>query len=286
MTIIEELDKVMSEIKTAEDDLKLLLRRYHITHSEYYGLPLISKEEECDKPEMIPVQKDSGTIAEYKVLNAWFNYYGEDNCSTKAAKREPGVMVISIPLSERAMVISYIDEFNLTKRHFIEVSHKIKNEDERFDTVHKLFPMLLVNNLRRSLKFHDGPNKVQFGWSTKPIIYKRDKQEVLDKLKKSKQRDHGALWFGKLKSEISKISCLSDHAKLREIREVKAQPTVKVDRQNYSCPMPILVMVDDKPVRIRSLKSYNKLGCLPRGKKPAPKRLVNSRLHLYEILPD
>lgn len=286
MMIIEELDRAMGEITSAENNLKHLLGRYRVTHSEYYGLPLISKEEECDKPEAISVYKDLGTVAEYKVLNAWFNYYGEDNCSTKAAKREPGVMVISIPLPDRSAVVSQIEVFNLAKRHFIDVAHKIKNEDERFDTVHKLFPMLLVNNLRRTLKFHDGPNKVQFGWSTKPIIYKRDKQEVLDKLEKSKQRSHGSLWFGKLKSEIVKIKCLSDHVKLREIREVKVQPTVKVDRQNYSCPMPILVMIDEKPVRIRSLKSYNKSDCLPRGKKPAPKRLVNSRLHLYEILPD
>jgi len=289
--IQDELRLAMIDIKEAQEQLLELLRTYHVTECCHFSLPAIAKKEETSRPDFIEVTVAQGMVAQSKIKEAWFRYYGEDGCSTKAAYREPGAYVIVVSKEERQAVRDVVACVNRAKSAFLTMAHQIENEDERFEIVHDLFPMLLINNLRRDITIHEDPKSLRFGWANKPLIFKRTKKAIMDKLDKSQRRNHKLLgdaddtWVHQIENEIETLSRIPEDAELREIRDVRVSPSVNIDKKVYACPIPVLVLVEKrKKPFIKLLENYDKLKSKPRGRKPVERQLVNARLHIYQLL--
>ncbi|MBE8232951.1 MAG: DNA replication terminus site-binding protein [Endozoicomonadaceae bacterium] len=281
----------MNNIKDAEMAFKDIIHSATILQSKAFILPPPVKDEKQvgDFASQIPVEVISGEKAFFHALNVWSKYTADDGYSTRFSKAEPAIILIRESGEARSIIIEKIEAFNTAKDSFIKAAAHIKNKDLRFQIIHDLYPMLMMNNLRRNIQYFEDPQTAYFGWSNKPLIYKKNKTDLIKALNKSRDRHHPMFgdnddaWRILVEKEIAQISRLDDNAILRQIRAVPTQPLINVDRVAYACPMPVIAFVADSEPLMKDLNDYDIDKRVKRGQVPTEKILINERLGIYQV---
>jgi DNA replication terminus site-binding protein len=295
-TIKIDLDQTMSSIVTTKDLMMEIFREGKIVQCEGYELPLVTREQENERPDYIRVKthKDNdNALSLMREINRW--YAREDTfdigLSTKASQRVPGFIQVQMNNELYAEFDAVTTHLNDLKEQFRAHVISIKKPDLRFEILHQMFSMLITMNLYRKVKVYRNPKDVGFFWANKQRIETVNFKKLKERLERSRDCPTNLsvdreVWRDKVENEIELLASVNDKSALRTVRDTKVQPMVNVDGQQTSCPIPIiLASKSSEPVKVESLEDYHaskqRKGT---GRKAKEYVQLISRLSLYEAI--
>lgn len=267
-TVRIDIDQTMQAIVKTKDLMVELYNQGKVIQCQRYELPLVTREDENERPEYIHVQTNSdidNADSLLREVNRWYAREDTHNnhLSTKASQRVPGFIQMQMNnrlFSEFEMVTQHLNEL---KKQFKFHVTSIKHADTRFEILHKMYPMLITTNLYRKVKLFRNPSDIKFYWANKPRIEKVDYSRTIKRLERSKLKPNNIsidceLWREKVEHEITLLKSVNDKSLLRTVRDSKVQPMVNVDGFQTSCPTPILlVSQNDEPIEVEPLTDYD-----------------------------
>ncbi|WP_434524780.1 DNA replication terminus site-binding protein [Photorhabdus asymbiotica] len=299
---IENLNSCFQKQESKLKQLNELLHHYSLLAAHVFVLPDVEKGSEHDPITEITVNKITSNEALDLGLNHYlklFIHHNNQNISSKAAVRLPGVLCFSVNQPQYHSALFLIKEINKLKtelEHIVTIKSGV-NKEQRFEFVHNQLHGLITLNAYRTITPLLNPDSVRFGWANKNIINKVTKDQILQRLEKSYHSGRAVSpysreqWAELVAREITDIKKLSDDVILKIKRPVKVQPIARVwytDQQKqvqYACALPIIAFYvnygDNKP-KIGELSGYNANAIVHRHKpKAKPLELIIPRLHLY-----
>lgn len=147
-----------------------------------FDLPRIKRADEIEPYTTIPVTPifDEEDVV-LRCRRAYLDFYGQGDESTRAVYRLPGYQVITP--SSFITLMAKVDKVNFLKKQYDLIMQPITNEEQRFEVVHACFPMLIIKQATRPIILVNGQlRSISFTWATKTSIYKRTRDDVIDKL--------------------------------------------------------------------------------------------------------
>lgn len=295
------LTDCFNQLESALDTLCRMLRQHSSRSAEIYQLPEILKGEENNTVSTISVIPVSGEDAVSLALSHYQRLFIFDNdqaISSKSAVRLPGVLLVTLPPSQRKIMQQQLDEVNRLKKQLSAIVTETSGVDktQRFEFVHNQIKGLITLNAYRQIQSVASPSSVRFGWANKHIIQKVDRDTLLSQLEEQYQNPRAIQSLTReerqayLAKEISALKQVPEDVVLKIKRPVKVQPIARVwyseaqKQVQYACASPLIVFCDEndeKPVT-GVLPDYDagniKIRHRPKAKKLIP---VISRLHLY-----
>ncbi len=283
------------------------LRLIPLCDTRIFSLPDILREQENQPhPSYIPVH----TICDHKqalslACKAYSHFWMQENAdiSTRHPSRLPGVLVFE-RTEIRSLLHELALEINKLKNLFEQQAQSIPAES-RFTELHDMMPGLMTLQVYRKIFISDESfYSVRFFWANKQYIQKVTKNEIIQRLKNSKQNpgrqflnaeDFDA-WQDAVEQEIEIVMAVSDSAELRIRRPIKVQPMARLTQSKHpekqsssvkqiAAPLPIILFRSDEHLRIGTLKNYN-ADSISHKRIPSPPKveLLIDRLHLYKLL--
>ncbi|WP_342220886.1 DNA replication terminus site-binding protein [Candidatus Fukatsuia endosymbiont of Tuberolachnus salignus] len=301
--LIDKMDTLFAELEFALDNIQQQLAKLTLLSARIFILPDIEKGTEHDPIEQISVTPIEGQEACYLGLQHFrrlFIHHNNQNISSKAAVRLPGVMCFSVNNNEYLSCLTQISKINTLKselEHIITVESGLPSE-QRFEFVHTHLRGLITLNTYRTLIPLINPSSVRFGWANKHVIKNITRKDLLTRLEKSLNagraippftREQRVAWISK---EIDEVQQLPEKARLLIKRPVKVQPISRVWYQEqqkqvqHPCSMPLIALCENRHgvnlPKMGELKNYDVTQVKHKYKPNArPLRLLLPRLHLY-----
>ncbi|MGV7961235.1 DNA replication terminus site-binding protein [Photorhabdus tasmaniensis] len=299
---IEDLNRCFQKQENKLRQLYELLHSYSLLAARVFVLPDVKKGSEHEPITEITVNGISGNEALNLGLNHYqrlFIHHNNQNISSKAAVRLPGVLCFSVDQQQYHSALNLIEEINQLKaelEHIVTVQSGV-NKEQRFEFVHHQLHGLITLNAYRTITPLLNPDSVRFGWANKNIINKVTKNQILARLEKSYHSGRAVSpysreqWAEFVAKEITDIKKLPEDVILKIKRPVKVQPIARVwyaeqqKQVQYACPLPLIafyVNCGGILPKIGELPDYDANAIVHRYKpKVKPLELVISRLHLY-----
>ncbi|MCC8466425.1 DNA replication terminus site-binding protein [Photorhabdus bodei] len=299
---IEDLNSCFQRQESKLKQLDEQLNSYSLLAAHVFILPDVEKGSEHEPVTKIIVNEETGNDALNIGLNHYqklFIYHNNQNISSKAAVRLPGVLCFSVNQQQYRSALLLIEEINKLKaelEHIVTVQSGVDKE-QRFEFVHSQLHGLITLNAYRTITPLINPDSVRFGWANKNIINKVTKDQILQRLEKSYNAGRAVSpysreqWATLVAKEIIDIKKLPNDVALKIKRPVKVQPIARVwyaeqqKQVQYACPLPIIafcVNYGDNQPKIGRLANYDANAIVHRYKpKAKPLELIIPRLHLY-----
>ncbi len=187
---IEDLNRCFQKQENKLRQLHELLHSYSLLTAHVFVLPDVKKGNEHDPITEITVDEISGNEALNLGLSHYqrlFIHHNNQNISSKAAVRLPGVLCFSVNQQQYYSALNLIEEINKLKaelEHIVTVQSGV-NKEQRFEFVHNQLHGLITLNAYRTITPLLNPDSVRFGWANKNIINKVTKNQILARLEKS-----------------------------------------------------------------------------------------------------
>src|SRR5690606_21383123 len=113
--------------------------------------------------------------------------YGGSGASTKSVYRLPGALALKPGSAER--IRSIVREVNQAKEEFALAAQRIDDKNVRFETVHRLFPMLITLQATRQIQcYEEEVRSVTFTWGRKSSIKVVTRDGMLETLKRMRSQ--------------------------------------------------------------------------------------------------
>lgn len=187
---IEDLNSCFQRQESKLKQLYEQLNSYSLLAAHVFILPDVEKGSEHEPVTKIIVNEETGNNALNIGLNHYqklFIYHNNQNISSKAAVRLPGVLCFSVNQQQYRSALLLIEEINKLKaelEHIVTVQSGVDKE-QRFEFVHSQLHGLITLNAYRTITPLINPDSVRFGWANKNIINKVTKDQILQRLEKS-----------------------------------------------------------------------------------------------------
>lgn len=223
MTLTKELIEVVSEQKPnfVGFDIEPVLKRNEVEYMDGQ-IKRLSVTTRVDWHELV------GT------LNSWKTFYKQDNESTLFTSRFPGFVVVS---DKKEQVRSLVTQINNHKADIAQAIRHNRNERQRHEYIHQLFPGIITDLLYRQIHvIEDNVTNSWFNWTSRNVPYtmkpseaKAWLQRIVDKPRLNHEPEQ---WKARINALIADVDSRI-YPKFQRYKSYKCLPTIETKQTDH-----------------------------------------------------
>ena len=203
------------------------------------------------------------------LLNYHKQYYRDITLSTRFVDRKPGLVVID---SQKDKIRVLVNTINYLKDEIINVVNNDRDQLERHDFIHRLFPRIMTVQLRRHIHIiEDNVTNAWFNWTRRPIPETLSVEESILFLEQEKDKPRSLIsaneWKAMIEASIDNIRT-NNYKSVQRLKRLKLLPIMsyqykedgeyKRKTKNANTPILLLGQQNNELPKISSLKNHFK----------------------------